>query len=703
LDLKTKFRLVVGVAASGLLTLSGFWLHSERSSLLAEKQEQAKNLVAIPYSIIAQQYRLEREGQINRGEAQRRAIESLKGIRYGDDNYFWINDMHPTMVMHPMKAQLDGEDLTNYKDPSGKALFVEMIRTVKKDGQGFVRYQWPRPGNKSERSVAKLSFVKGFEPWGWVIGTGIYIDDVDTAWRANAVTAGGLGLACLATLLIVSTSVSRSIFRRLGEVVHRMNDVAEGGEDFSKAIEVPSGDGDAAGHDEIAVLVAGFNEMLVQIQKRDEQLRRHSEHLEHQVAARTAELQTVNGELVTAHGETELFLECIPSILIGLDLAGHITRWNLAASQTFGVSEENAKGQTLDHCGIKWLHPDMGKEISEWLRTESALRSDHLAYESERGVRFVGVSVRPIFSKQSHKVGFIVTGADVTERKCLEEQLRQAHKLEAIGQLAAGIAHEINTPTQYISDNTTFLKESWSPILSLLSFCRSMQQEAAEKGSVSVESLAEFDRLSEQCEYGYLAEEIPHAIDQTLEGLQRVAKIVRAMKEFSHPGSEEKQPVDINRAIEATVTVASGEWKHVAEVVMELAPDLPLVPGLAGELKQVILNLIINAAHAIADVVGDGSNRKGKIAITTRREGDCIELTIADTGTGIPNEIRSRVFEPFFTSKPVGKGTGQGLALAHTIIVKGHEGQIWFNTEVGRGTTFFIRLRHEAKAQRAAQ
>jgi PAS domain S-box-containing protein len=386
-----------------------------------------------------------------------------------------------------------------------------------------------------------------------------------------------------------------------------------------------------------------------------------------------------------------------------LDSAGRITRWNLAASQTFGINAESAKGHTLGHCGIKWVHPDIDKEICAWLRIESVFQCSDLAYESGRGVRFVGVSVRPIFSKQDDKTGFIVTGADVTERKCLEDQLRQAHKLEAVGQLAAGIAHEINTPTQYIGDNTTFLKESWEPILKLLNFCRTMQQEASEKGSVPVESFAEFDRLSEQCDLGYLAAEIPHAIDQSLEGLQRVAKIVRAMKEFSHPGSEEKQPVDINLAIEATATVARSEWKHVADVVMELAPDLPLVPGLAGELKQVILNLIINAAHAIADVVGDGSSGKGKITITTRREEDCVEVTVGDTGTGIPIEIRSRVFEPFFTSKPVGKGTGQGLALAHTIVVKGHEGRIWFETEVGRGTKFLIRLPLAAKAQRASQ
>src|SRR5205823_12012150 len=171
---------------------------------------------------------------------------------------------------------------------------------------------------------------------------------------------------------------------------------------------------------------------------------------------------------------------------------------------------------------------------------------------------FVGFSVRPIFSKQREKVGFIVTGADVSERKCLEEQLRQAQKLEAIGQLAAGIAHEINTPTQFVGDNTTFLKESWQPVLDLLDWCGHMQREAAEKGSIAMESLAEFDRLSEQCDIPYLVEEIPRAIDQSLDGLQRVAKIVRAMNEFSYSGSGEKEPVDINRAIQATVTVAQA-------------------------------------------------------------------------------------------------------------------------------------------------
>ena len=285
----------------------------------------------------------------------------------------------------------------------------------------------------------------------------------------------------------------------------------------------------------------------------------------------------------------------------------------------------------------------------------------------------------------------MITGVDITERKDLEDQLRQAQKLEAIGQLAAGIAHEINTPTQYVGDNIRFLKDSWAPIAGLLSLCQTAGQ-AGEDGAHSAEFQSKLSQLSEQADLEYLMKEIPNAIDQSLEGLQRVAKIVRAMKEFSHPGSEEKRAVDINKAIETTITVARNEWKYVADVTVHLDASLPLVPCLLGEFNQVILNLIINAAHAVAGVVGDGSQSKGKITITTTRDGDWAQIAIADSGAGIPEEIRPRIFEPFFTTKPVGKGTGQGLTLAHTVIVNRHQGQIWFESKMGQGTAFFVRL-----------
>jgi len=239
MTLKTKFRVMIAVSASGLLAVAGFWIQGQHSALLSGKMEKTQNLVEVPYSIIEQQYQMETEGKISRAEAQRRAIEAIRSMRYEGNNYFWINDEHPTMIMHPMKPAMDGADLRSFKDPSGKAVFVEFVRAVQASGGGaFVRYLWPKPGK--ERPVAKLSFVKGFAPWGWVIGTGIYIDDVDVAWRESAYKAGGLALICLIPLLAVSIATSRSIFMRLRNIVGQVKDVADG--DLTRRTDMASGD-----------------------------------------------------------------------------------------------------------------------------------------------------------------------------------------------------------------------------------------------------------------------------------------------------------------------------------------------------------------------------------------------------------------------------------------------------------------------------
>ena len=264
------------------------------------------------------------------------------------------------------------------------------------------------------------------------------------------------------------------------------------------------------------------------------------------------------------------------------------------------------------------------------------------------------------------------------ERDRLEDNLRQAQKLEAIGQLAAGIAHEINTPTQYVGDNLRFLKESFGELDSLLA-------QLVKVGG------APAGKLLGDADFDYLKEEIPRALNQSLEGVDRVAKIVRAMKEFSHP-AREKTATDLNRAIQSTITVASNEWKYVAELDMDLDADLPAVHCSPAEFNQVVLNIVVNAAHAISDVVGDGGKGKGKIKVKTRPDGDWAVVEISDTGAGMPPHVQQRIFEPFFTTKEVGKGTGQGLAIAHNVIVDKHGGTIKVTSAPGKGTTFIIRL-----------
>ena len=299
--------------------------------------------------------------------------------------------------------------------------------------------------------------------------------------------------------------------------------------------------------------------------------------------------------------------------------------------------------------------------------------------------------ISPIKDEHGKPTHFLAVKEDITERKVMESHLRQAQKLEAIGQLAAGIAHEINTPIQFVGDNIQFVKESWASLEPAVSLVRAVSNSPQIEG-LPAPLLAQLQNAVGTLDYEYLQREIPCALDQSLGGIARVAKIVQAMKEFSHPGSEEKQYTDINKAILTTLTVARNEWKYVCEVETELASDLQPVPCHAGELNQVLLNLLVNSAHAIAEVLGEQSEAKGKITIKTAQDSEWTTISIQDTGAGIPPEVRSRIFEPFFTTKEVGKGTGQGLALAHNAIVQKHGGRLWFESEVGRGTTFYLQL-----------
>ncbi len=404
-----------------------------------------------------------------------------------------------------------------------------------------------------------------------------------------------------------------------------------------------------------------------------------------------SESKAAEKALFSAHEQSTLFINSVPSILIGMDTQGRVTRWNFTAAATFERPEPEVLGKPLFQCGIRWRRQDMQAEVQSWCQQRERRRYDDVPFERNGQTRLLGLTINWMEPLHGDDGELLIVASDTTEKRDLEEQLRQAQKLEAIGQLAAGIAHEINTPTQYVGDNTNFLKESWTSIAPLLSAAQQLRL-AVSHGTVPPATLEQFDSCRDAADLEYLQQEIPRAIDQSLEGIQRVTKIVRAMKEFSHPGNGEKREVDINKAIETTFTVARNEWKYVAEVETHLTVDLPLVPCHSGEFNQVILNLVINAAHALAKGHGDGTHAKGKITVSTERDGAGVKISLHDNGTGIPEGIRSRVFDPFFTTKPVGQGTGQGLALAHNTIVRRHGGKIWFDTEVGKGTTFFIWL-----------
>lgn len=277
---------------------------------------------------------------------------------------------------------------------------------------------------------------------------------------------------------------------------------------------------------------------------------------------------------------------------------------------------------------------------------------------------------------------------ELEDRQRLELELRQAQKLEAVGQLAAGVAHEINTPIQFVGDSAHFLRDAFADLRGLIEAYRALA-EAAATGAAGPDMAGELAAQEEELDLEFLTEQIPKAIERTLEGSNRVAEIVRAMKEFAHPRQDEQAAADLNRAILSTLTVASNELKYVADVETDLAPLPPIVCHI-GDLNQVVLNLVVNAAHAIADA---DARQRGTIRVSTAlEEPGSVVIRVSDTGGGIPEEIRGRVFDPFFTTKEVGRGTGQGLAITYALVCEKHGGSVRFDTETGRGTTFEVRL-----------
>lgn len=389
-----------------------------------------------------------------------------------------------------------------------------------------------------------------------------------------------------------------------------------------------------------------------------------------------------------SNAELATIVKVTDAAIIRNDNSGRILTWNSGAERMFGYSAQEICGHTNDAL----LPPDRADEwnaIQESLARGSDISHTETVRITKSGERIdIILTASPICDGAGNVAGAAFIAWNITERKCLERQLAQAQKLESIGQLAAGIAHEINTPIQYIGDNAKFLGDAFQDLFKLVGRLRKPAELP-----LGVERCPESppEGLSEEVDVDYLQAEVPLAIAQLEEGVGHVARIVRAMKEFSHPGQVEKTSVDINRALESTIIVSRNEWKYVAEMKSDFDSALPPVPCVAGEMNQVFLNLIVNAAHAIADVVRD-TGRKGAITVSTRRNGDWAEICVQDTGTGIPDAIRPRVFDPFFTTKEVGKGTGQGLSIAHAVVVQKHLGMIDFESSAGVGTTFLIRL-----------
>jgi PAS domain S-box-containing protein len=388
----------------------------------------------------------------------------------------------------------------------------------------------------------------------------------------------------------------------------------------------------------------------------------------------------------------EQLLSSIGDVLIGVNVDQEVNQWNVMAESVLGVNSTDVLNTPLRMSGVRWDWELFAGRIDECLRTGSVVRIEKLSFtRPDETPGFLGVTINLIKEGSGQPQGFVIIAQETTERYLLEAQLAQAQKLESIGRLAAGIAHEINTPIQFIGDNTRFLKDSINELQRVLAADADALAAIGATGSLH-EVIRAAESARTDADVDYLMAEIPRALKESLDGIERISKIVLAMKEFSHPGTNERIPIDLNRAIESTIAVSRNEWKYVAEIQTDLDPGMPPVLCLPGELNQVVLNMIVNAAHAIDDRNAASARAKGVISITTTHEGGQAVIQISDDGSGMPEETRKLIFDPFFTTKEIGKGTGQGLAIARSVVVGKHDGTIDVRSEVGVGTTFVIRL-----------
>ena len=460
--------------------------------------------------------------------------------------------------------------------------------------------------------------------------------------------------------------------------------------------------------DKVAAFRAGGVDFISKPFQEQEVLARVNTHL--QLRRLQLALEAQNVQLTLEQRQAQERLQVLSSAardaLIMLDHESRISHWNEAAEEMFGWTRAEVLGHSLhallapqrlqgayDAGYRQFRDTGQGPMVGKTVEVAACRRSgEEFPVEiSLAGTKLngkwcaVGI-VRDITDRKRAEERL---RSEIAERQRVEVELRHSQKLEAVGQLAAGIAHEINTPTQFVGDSVRFIKEAFEGLVSLLPKYRAAVQALGEREGGK--RVSEEIRAQEQ-EIGldFLLESVPDSLERCLDGMSRIGTIVRSMKEFAHADEREQSPADINRAIDATLVIARNEYRYVAEVKTDLGEIPPVVCHL-GDLNQVFLNLVVNAAHAISDVV-KVTGTKGTIHASTRSEGEWVRIDIADSGTGIPEALRERIFEPFFTTKPVGKGTGQGLAIARAIVVDRHGGSLTFESTTGKGTTFTIRL-----------
>ena len=401
-----------------------------------------------------------------------------------------------------------------------------------------------------------------------------------------------------------------------------------------------------------------------------------AEPAESPAANATDERRNLADALAHERNVLRTMIDLIPAFIYCKDAESRFTGCNKLVANRMGVAPEELIGRTdFDFFPREMAEKFYNDEQALLKSGKPLIDHEELAFDKLSGTnRVILTSKVPLHDAAGNLTGLVGTGFDITERKAAEERMASSDRLESIGRLAAGVAHEINTPIQFLNDSVSFIREGVEELLAYVDKLHATMPAQHPKDE----------------DVEYLREELPPALTRVADGLSRIAEIVRSMKHFSHADQREMSAVDLNASIASTLVIARSEYKDVADLETDYAP-LPPVICHGGQINQVVLNLVVNSAHAIADFVKQHGGR-GKISVKTALDGDCALISISDTGGGIPEGIRARIFDPFFTTKEVGRGTGQGLSIVRNTIVKGHGGKLDFECEMGKGTTFHVRL-----------
>ena len=743
LRIRIKLLLIVGCALFGIVLLASMSLLFLKQDLQRERELKTRHLVESAHSILGFYQRMAAEGKVSQQQAKALAMAAVKAMRYGENGYFWINDMQPKMVMHPIQPELDGKDLSERKDVAGNRFIVACVETVKAHGAGFVYYYKPKPG--LDKSLRKLSYVKGFAPWGWVIGSGIYLDDVNAIFWRNARNYTLAGMAVFLVISAMSLVVAMNIARTEealkiseekfnkafhaspdGYAISRSKDglYFEANEAFVRASGYPREE--IIGHSSLDLGIwanpAQRGRMIEEIGKKGGLRNIEARHRTKSGGVRdllcSCDLITLKGEeclilierdvtdqkekerqflegkaeLTVKHEQlSSLFqvvestkkdweqtMDCIDDQVIMLNGDGKVKRCNRSAASSAGLSKEEIIGldwsRFAQTAGIPSIGPSergaeyYQKDLERWFCCTY--------YPGDADSRGSLGAVITIHDMTESKLAAMEIGRAYSELQVTQTQLIQQEKMASIGQLAAGVAHEINNPNGFVMSNLRTLGKYAERLVEFIA------AQAAVECPGSPDGCERLVALRRQLKIDHIIDDLPGLVSESLDGTERVKRIVQDLKSFSRTDESQCQMSDLRDCIESTINIVWNELKYKVELKREYG-DLPPVMCYPQQLNQVVMNLLVNAGHAI--------ETQGVITVRTwQAEGDAC-IAVSDTGSGIAEEHRAHIFEPFFTTKEVGKGTGLGLSISFNIVKK-HGGELTVESEPGKGTTFTVTL-----------